>query len=142
MAIRDMLRGLLILGVLLGPACVTDEYWVDELTVVLEGPLDMGTLEYTEALDGNVAWPGCIPGNEVHEEFFGTGGYEVEIVTESEASRESVLIRAWEDVNGDEQPNCDELGVLIAPDLEELDELIVPGEDYSLTFGGAVDGSC
>lgn len=137
----------LLLAALIGGACAVDEYFVDELTVTLEAPLDALGISEGYAIEGNQLSFDCVmplPHVPIEAAYHDAGPHTIEVLTES-AEQRSVQVRlhAWEDVDGDGFPGCDELGVRVHVDLAASETevtLPLPGEPPEI--GGAADEAC
>lgn len=137
-----MSRRRLVLAVaavtLWGTACAVDNLWLDRLTVTVAAPATVGMVEVGETREGLMRpGPGCPPATGYETVATLTPGtHDLEIESESDYARSSVLIRAWEELDGDDYPSETELGVCEWVDLEEVSEVTLPREDAPVVEGG------
>jgi hypothetical protein len=129
---------------LFGASCVVDHYWVDELTLTIEDPLNEAVVRGRGNADGNVSfsWFLCTPADDWEDAYSGAGTHEIEILTESDSERASVTIAAWEDLDSDAEPDCDEWGTTVDADLDRVREATLPVPGHALTLGGASAETC
>ncbi len=135
---RTHLLWLLLAGFVVG-ACLIDDYYVDELTVTLEAPLDALEIDEGGVIEGNQSafFCGPLPEGDIVAEFEGQGPHEAEVHTESADQRTHVALRAWHDADGDGVAGCDELGVTVVVDMDETREITLPLPDDPPEPGGA-----
>ena len=139
-----MRRSLLLLTLLslAATACIVDEYWVDELVVVLDEPVDRALVYSDRGLNGNVTGlPICTPQRLARQAYLESSGEHVlEIHTEDEFERTALTVAAWSDADGDDEPGCEELGTRFGVSMEITSEVSV--EEAELEVGGGSAEPC
>jgi hypothetical protein len=133
----------IMLLILTAAACVIDEFWVDELVIDLDEPIDRAVVYSDRGLNGNVSGILlCAPQGPGYEQatLEGSGRHVLEITTEDDFERTALTIVAWEDSDGDGLPGCEELGTRFGLSLVNTTEVTV--DDLDLVVGGAADEDC
>jgi hypothetical protein len=125
--------------------CVEDATWIDEYTVVLDDPANALVALSVGAVEGNLregeATVFAQTEGVVLDEVYGTGEHELSLVSDTPSQRGNILFVVWAD-DPDQgyigEPDCTEDGTRLRPGLEQDEPIVLPSEQYPLSWCGAL----
>ena len=137
----------LLLALVGASGCVEDEYWIDELTVILDEPANHAVVLVHEVAEGNVAdYESLLLDDETGRPLATideAGHHDVLLLTDTPQQRDALLLIAWADDPHSGTvgaPDCYEDGTRIQLDLDVQDSFRIPSAETPLSWCGALLG--